>query len=218
MRALTAWTPSLVMGLAAVFAIGIDTQRSVPLRAPLGDAIPWQLDGYVGRDVTISDEVLKIAGVTNYLLRDYESQDDQGRAGSFSLYVGYYDRQVRGKTIHSPKNCLPGTGWEVLASTAVTIAVRQGPAAVNRYVLQKDNQRALVLYWYQGRGRLRANEYLVKLDLLRDGAFRKRTEEALVRIVVPIVRSEAESFALAARVAAAVAPALQAALPSWSQS
>ncbi len=75
-----------------------------------------------------------------------------------------------------------------------------------------------MLYWYHGRGRVRANEYHVKWDLLRDSALHKRTEEALVRVVVPIMGTEAEAFALAASVAASIAPALDAALPSWNGS
>ena len=89
---------------------------------------------------------------------------------------------------------------------------------VNRYLLQKDDQRTVVLYWYQGRGRVRASEYVVKWDLLRDAALRKRSEEALVRIIVPITSSEEQSFGLAERVAAEVSPALDEARPSWSAS
>ena len=44
-------------------------------------------------------------------------------------------------------------------------------------------------YWYQGRGRVAHNEYLVKWDLLRDAALERRTDEALVRLVVPVVAS-----------------------------
>ena len=57
---------------------------------------------------------------------------------------------------------------------------------VNRYVLAQGGQRALVYYWYQGRGRVAASEYQVKWELLRDAAFKARTEEAMVRIVVPL--------------------------------
>ncbi len=124
---------------------------------------------------------------------------------------------MSGKAIHSPKNCLRGAGWEAAESKQVTITTAMGSMLVNRHLLQKDDQRALVLYWYQGRGRVRASEYVVKWDLLRDAALRKRSEEALVRIVVPITSSEEQSFGLAERVAAEVAPALEEALPSWKR-
>ena len=179
-----------------------------------GAAIPQRFDGYVGRDLGMSDGELRVAGVTNYLMRTYESNEASG----FSLYVGYYDWQMSGKTIHSPKNCLPGAGWEVLESKQVTITTAMGSMLVNRYLLQKDDQRALVLYWYQGRGRVRASEYVVKWDLLRDAALRKRSEEALVRVIVPITSSEEQSFGLAERVAAEVSPALNEALPLWTAS
>ena len=84
---------------------------------------------------------------------------------------------------------------------------------VNRYVLQKGSQRALVLYWYQGRGRVQANEYVVKWDLLRDAATRQRTEEALVRLVVPFDTDEDRAFQLAARAAGVVISKLTLALP-----
>jgi EpsI family protein len=216
MKAATTWMPTLVLGLAAVFTVGMDTQREVPLQEPLGAVLPEQINGFAGRDVTISDDELRVAGVTDYLMRSYEPTEETSRAGSFSLYIGYYNGQMRGKTIHSPKNCLPGAGWQTLASTESMVPTERGSVTVNRYLLQKDDLRVLVLYWYQGRGRVRANEYHVKWDLLRDAALHKRTEEALVRIVVPIDSSEAQSFDLAARVAATVAQMLDAALPAWN--
>jgi EpsI family protein len=83
---------------------------------------------------------------------------------------------------------------------------------VNRYLLQNRTQQALVLYWYQGRGRVASNEYRVKWDLLRDAALRRRSDEALVRVVVP-VRSGEDAAALAVRVAETLAPAVAEALP-----
>ena len=88
-----------------------------------------------------------------------------------------------------------------------------GTVAVNRYLLQREQQQVLVLYWYQGRGRVQANEYLVKWDLLRDSALRHRSDEALVRIVVPIRSDEEAAFALAAQAAVQVVTALPEALP-----
>src|SRR6185503_2176392 len=141
------------------------------------------------------DEERRLAGVTNYLFRSYANEGAQ--AQGFSLYVGYYDSQTQGKTIHSPKNCLPGSGWEALQSSTTTISTVRGPVRVNRYLIQKGKEQALVLYWYQGRGRVQANEYAVKWNLLRDAAFRRRSEEALVRIVVPITSGADTALALA---------------------
>ena len=90
-----------------------------------------------------------------------------------------------------------------------------GAVLVNRYLIQKGKEQALVLYWYQGRGRVVANEYRVKWNLLQDAARPRRSDEALVRIVVPIRRGMAESAALeqATRIARQLVSTVSIALP-----
>ena len=206
------WAPALILVVGAALAtIGVQAQRSLELRAPLKDAVPRAIDGMASRDQPLGRAEAEAAGVTSSLVREFGRTDS---AAAFSLYVGYYDRQTRGKTIHSPKNCLPGSGWEPLASRTDTISAAGRPAIVNRYLLQHGQERALVFYWYQGRGRIAANEYLVKWNLLRDAALRRRSDEALVRIVVPIRASEADALRIARGAAAVIAPALTLALPA----
>ena len=192
---------------------GTDTQQSVPLRAPLASTIPAAMAGYSGRDLEIPMEEVRVAGVTDYLFRVYERPKAEVVA-PITLYVGYYASQARGRTIHSPRNCLPGAGWEALAAQREVLSTPDGPRVVNRYLIQRGDERALVLYWYQGRGRTEANEYAVKWDLLRDAALRGRSEEALVRVLVPVTTSEEEAFRVAARVAQGTFPALEHALPT----
>ena len=202
------------MVLGALFTVGLDTQRELQLRVPLASAVPSSMVGQHGADVTLSDGEVRVAGVTDYLLRNYEPADSARSTLPFSVYVGYYHSQMQGKTIHSPKNCLPGAGWEALASTYQTVETSSGPVSVNRYLLQHEQQQALVLYWYQGRGRVEANEYVVKWDLLRDAALRQRSEEALVRVVVPLeAGTEDQALALATSVSSLLVPALYTALP-----
>jgi EpsI family protein len=205
------WAPAALLGLGALFTVGIRTQRDMPLRAALESVLPVEFAGFVGRTLTLSEAEQRIAGTTAYLMRAYESPGAP-ETDWFTIYVGYYERQTQGRTIHSPKNCLPGSGWEALASRPEEIATTRGTVQVNHYLLQNGTQQALVLYWYQGRGRVEANEYVVKWDLLRDAALRQRSEEALVRVVVPIHR-ERDALTLARQVAAGLVPAVFGALP-----
>ncbi|MFH1765285.1 MAG: exosortase C-terminal domain/associated protein EpsI, partial [Gemmatimonadota bacterium] len=177
--------------------------------------------GYMGMDLGVSDAEAEVAGFSNYLFRVYEGAAPAGLeatdavAPMFSVYVGFYESQTRGNTIHSPKNCLPGAGWEALSSEPLTLELNRGPVTVNRYLLQNENERALVLYWYQGRGRIAYDEYKVKLNLLRDAAFRRRSDEALVRIVVPLgAMDEDSAMQLAVGAARVLAPSLDLALPA----
>jgi EpsI family protein len=215
MKAWLAWVPAGLLGLGAVGVVGVDTQQRMPLVAPLESVVPTEIDGLEGRELVVSPEELRVAGVSDHLMRVYRGDAEAEASYGFTVYVGYYDQQTQGRTIHSPKNCLPGSGWEALASEIVMVDTPDGPVPANRYRLQrqKTGENALVLYWYQGRGRVEANEYKVKWQLLRDAAIKKRTEEALVRIVVPITESEDQAFEQATRVAATVIPAVSRALP-----
>ena len=152
------------------------------------------------------------AGVSNYLRRVFPAA-----AAQFEIYVGYYEHQTQGRSIHSPKNCLPGSGWEALQQRTTDVPGASASYTVNRYLLQNKEQRALVFYWYQGRGRVAANEYQVKWELLRDAALRGRTEESLVRIVVRLneTTTEAAAEAVAVAVAAELIPAVDRVMPTW---
>jgi EpsI family protein len=212
--ALLRWAPASLMGLAALFTVGIDLQRAMPLRQPLAVTVPSEIAGYIGRDIELSEAELTLAGATNHLMRVYTAPGGVVDGGDwFTVYVGYYAQQRQGKTIHSPKNCLPGSGWEPLASRAASISVGDRKVTVNRYILQRGDERGLVLYWYQGRGRVEASEYRVKWDLLRDAAVRQRTEEALVRVVVPVMTDEDDAFDIASQAAGALVLAVGTALP-----
>lgn len=212
MNRLLAWTPAAMLSLAAVFTVGIDGQRSVSLSEPLAAAVPAGLLGFEGRDLVLPEAEVRVAGASSYLLREFARPDSAGPA--FSVYVGYYERQLQGTTIHSPKNCLPGSGWNALEAGTLTIATPSGPVTVNRYTVQSDDAQALVLYWYQGRGRVEHNEYAVKWDLVRDAVTRRRTDEALVRIVVPVRSDVDTAVSLARRVAEQIIPPLSGVLPT----
>lgn len=207
----SAWIPGGVLAIGCVLTLAVNRQVRTPLALPL-DSIPLMLAERAGQVGSISQDQVRAAGVSSYIFRWYAADTAQ-----FDIYVGYYDQQTQGKTIHSPKNCLPGSGWEALNQSTLTLQTTVGPETVNRYLLQNKEQRALVFYWYQGRGRVESNEYRVKWELLRDSALRGRSEEALVRIVVYLnaATTEAQAGAWATRVAADLIPAVFRVLPSW---
>ena len=202
MRSLARWMPAGMLGLGCVVNGAIVARRvgPVPLRAPITTVAPVVL-GAVGVDDSVDTDERRVAGMSSYVRRDYKPKTGP----EFSIYVGYYDEQRQGKSIHSPKNCLPGSGWEPVDQGVATIQTATGPVVVNRYRVANGKADALVYYWYQGRNRVAHDEFRVKYELLRDAALHGRTEEALVRIVVPIVNGDVAS---SDRTAHAVAPPL----------
>lgn len=213
------WLPVAILGLGCVLSLGAAQQLTPALREPLSEALPDSVGDLPGINAKVSEDEAAVAGFTDYALRVYASidtaaQDSSARTLPASVYLGFYDKQTRGRTIHSPKNCLPGAGWEALQSGPENVAVGTDTITVNRYLLQNGDEKALVLYWYQGRGRVAYNEYLVKWDLLRDAIVKRRTDEALVRIVVTVDSSLEAALEQARRMAAEVKPAVDEALPS----
>ncbi len=217
------FVPAGLFALGYLLTLSAQRQQAAMLDRPLR-AMPVPIIGVAGEERTIADAEARVAGFTDYVFRIFRPDS----VNAFSVYVGYYDSQATGKTIHSPRNCLPGAGWQTVESGAVELALRGKPVTVNRYIMANGPEQALVLYWYQGRGRVAHSEYAVKWDLLRDAATRGRTEEALVRIVVPIPPSrefsstdwrdrQGEADALARRVATELLPRVDAALPSWDR-
>jgi EpsI family protein len=186
-----AYSPAAILLVGYLFVAGARGQRAVPLAQPLDRVLP-SVDGYQVREQKIGDEERRVAGMTNYVARVYMRDS----VAAFTTLVSYYDRQTRGKSIHSPKNCLPGAGWEVLTGGTAPVTSNGSQYVVNRYVLKNGATRAVVYYWYQGRGRVVASEYAVKWNLLRDAAFRGHTEEALVRVVVPVTAASGNPEAL----------------------
>lgn len=183
MREWQRWIPGGLLAVGCLLNGTLLARRagSTPLAAPIASVAETSL-GVKGTDLTISDDEKRVAGMTAFILRRYEPP----ARPDYTVFVSYYDEQRQGKSIHSPKNCLPGAGWEPVDSKPVTIPTSTGEITVNRYRLVKDGQSAIVYYWYQGRGRVANNEFRVKYELLRDAALYGRTEEALVRIFVQV--------------------------------
>lgn len=198
-----------------------DRAEEIPLRMSFA-LFPMQLGEWQGTQrPALSDQVLKVLGLDDYLTRVY-ARGAAKQPAVADLYVGYWRSQRQGDTMHSPQNCMPGAGWEPVSQKLLTFPDPRQPAgpplAVNRFVIQKGLDKQLVLYWYQGRGRIIGSEYWSKIYLVLDAARYNRTDAALVRVTVPVAgttpeaEAEAESQALA--FAKELLPALSKFLPS----
>ena len=207
---LNRWVPAGILSVGCLLLLSVQRQYTAELRGPLA-GIETHFDGFTSADGKIDPEEQRVAGMSHYLYRIFERPATND---AFSVYVGYYEQQTQGRTIHSPKNCLPGAGWDALSSERRTIQTANGPLTVNRYLLANKSARALVYYWYQGRGRTEASEYKVKWNLLRDAALRGRTEEALVRIVVPVTPTMGNPDSLATVAAKQLVTEVKARLPA----
>jgi len=169
-----------------VLVHGVSHGELVPLRQPL-DQLPMTMNRWQGRNDPFEERIVTALGVSDYLNRAYTDAGGQ----HVDLYIGYYQSQRTGDTIHSPKNCLPGAGWEPVRAGTLTISMISSPSIiVNEYLIEKGPAQYLVLYWYQAHGRVIASEYSGKAWLVLDAITRNRTDEALVRILASTSKGE----------------------------
>lgn len=146
---------------------------------------PWKFI----QEGVIDDDTRNVLKADDLLNRFYAS----GNNGA-NLFVAAFRSQRNGKAPHSPKNCLPGSGWTPLNSGTESIDVgRAMPIVVNRYVVAHGDDRSLVLYWYQSRDRAIASEYTAKFWVVVDAMRLNRTDTALVRVVVPILNRDEDA-------------------------
>jgi len=190
-----------VVLIAAAGALAEAARAAAPHPEAHLTALPLRLGAWSGRDEAPFDEESERALAADaYLNRTYSASPDAPPVG---LYVAYYAQQKPGVSIHSPLHCLPGTGWEPLEIGTTEIGGADGGATpVRRMVVRKNRDRALVLYAYAIHGRLAASELTSKLWLVADSLRLRRSDAALVRLVVPIGQNDDSARAAEAQGAA----------------
>jgi EpsI family protein len=181
---------TLLLALQAAALLLYSRPESVPPSKPL-DAFPnqigdWSLQSVGVRDKSI-DDVLQADDLLN---RNYTLPN---RAVA-NLFVAAFRSQRSGKAPHSPRNCLPGSGWVEQQSGIVQVPVGDGKTIeANRYVVGKGGSRSLVYYWYQSRDRSVANEYKAKGYVVLDAIRLNRTDTALVRVIIGLSESQSSA-------------------------
>jgi EpsI family protein len=191
---MTAPSPAIRFGTATLLLMataGFVYWRRATERLPEHSALsayPMRSSDWSGADLAIPADVREMLGNGDFLLREYR---ENNTGAPVELFIAYFPSQRSGESIHSPKNCLPGSGWFPLEAsrTPINIAGRS-PFVVNRYVVANGLQRRLVLYWYQSRNRTIASEYQAKLYLAIDALRYNRSDGALVRFTTPIAPEE----------------------------
>jgi EpsI family protein len=174
------------LALTAVF-LHARGQEMPPSREPLS-SFPQSLGTRTGTDYAIPEDVREVLGNGEFLWRLYP---DQAGTPEVDLFVAYFASQRAGDTLHSPKNCLPGDGWFPIRSGEQEItAPGIAPFRANEYLVAKNSERRLVLYWYQSHNRAVANEYWAKFYQVADAIRYNRSDGSLIRITTPLAHGE----------------------------
>jgi len=175
----------VLMAQAAVF-YGASRGENIPQAKPL-QGFSRELAGgwYLAKEGYVDEETQAVLKADDTLTRAYTRR---GQPLPAHLFVAFFKTQQNGKAPHSPKNCMPGSGWEPSRDDFLKVSIPglAGPIEVNRYVIAKGTEKSVVLYWYQSRDRVIASEYKAKIFTVADAVRYNRTDTALVRVIVPV--------------------------------
>lgn len=175
---------TLLLVAQAALYYGASGPRAVPLSKPLAE-FPKSLGAWrFTQTAALDPESTRLLRADDYLSLDYSTPAGTG----VNLFVAYFASPRDGRTPHSPQNCLPGAGWIWTVADTIRLAAPGTSIDVNRYVVSRGMDRAVVLYWYQSRGRVVAGEFRAAALTAWDALARNRADSALVRIVAPLER------------------------------
>jgi exosortase D (VPLPA-CTERM-specific) len=188
------WLSSAFL-LAAVGASPFLDQRQelTPARSEFLD-FPMKINQWTGKRQILDQHYIDTLKFEDYLLADYLKSGD---LSTVNVYLAYYASQRKGESIHSPRSCLPGGGWNIQSLEQIPINVENDKShalTVNRAIIQKGEDKQLVYYWFRQRGRNITNEYQAKWYLFWDGLTKNRTDGALIRLMIDVAPNQDIEF------------------------
>jgi exosortase D (VPLPA-CTERM-specific) len=180
---------SVFAGLAAATLLAIGASRIVtadtlivPDREDF-DGVAAEFAGWSQKIRPLDPTVAEVLGADDSIVIDLRSPEGE----DFNLYFAYLDAQRDGRSWHSPRQCIPGGGWEIARHDVISTRSGAGkPFRYNRMLIESGDNRQLVYYWYDQRGRKIANEFVMKFWLIIDAVTRKRSDGAMVRLITPV--------------------------------
>lgn len=161
--------------------------KPVPIIRSL-ENFPNQIGDWSGDTQYFPQDVYDKLGVDDSILINYKNDNKD----SISMYIGYYESQKQGEIIHSPKNCMLGSGWQPIDISEVDISLGTGKIPVMKMIVEKHSQKMVVLYWYQSGNRAIANEYLQRIYFIYDSIRHNRTNAAFIRFTSPVMGDDYE--------------------------
>jgi EpsI family protein len=166
---------------ATLFASRSAEQRPADVLAAPLETIPLNIEGWKSQgDISITARAKEVLRADAYVSRSYIKDSH-----TVDALVAYYAQQRAGESMHSPKHCLPGSGWEIWKHGSAVVPFDSGQVEVNHFSIQNGRQRMLMVYWYQSRQRIIASELTAKLLLVHDALVGGGNAGSIVRITVP---------------------------------
>ncbi|MDB4470841.1 EpsI family protein [Deltaproteobacteria bacterium] len=198
----------LLLGVAA-FYVFTRTEVAVPANQPF-ELFPqhvnqWTMTGQARFD----ERTLEVLKPTDYLSRTYRSKN----GGQVSLYIGYHDGGPQSGPIHSPRQCLPGSGWDRLKDEVREIELDDQKIPYVSATYQKETEKQMFLYWFQVRDEILTDEYMLKVAQTKNSVLANRRDSAFIRLSLNTTDSEDDALRIGEQFIRDFYPAISHSLP-----
>ncbi len=174
------WLVIVLLLLTLVYTSAIRYREVFPPNSVDLNKIPVNLSGWEGQDFFIDDRVQEVLKADFSLMRRYTDQN----GNIIWLFIGYFKDQKYGSQIHSPKHCLPGGGWKISETRKIEIPNINHSSKVikaNDFYLTKNLSNSRMIYWFETRSGIIHEEYMLKVDLIKNALVRKPTDAVFIR-------------------------------------
>ncbi len=178
---------TLVLGSAGIYARTLAIERAFTTSTPQLTRLPTAVGRWYSEDIPLSEPVAEVLAADVTLQRVYRHPS----GAEALLFVAYFSEQQVNSQIHSPRNCVPGSGWNVVSVEPGFLTLPGGKAPMTTMILQRNDRHKEMIYWFRTRGGTVTGEYALKLDLVRNALARRPTDAAFVRYLSLVEHGEA---------------------------
>ena len=153
----------------------------------LGDVGGWSSFEHAAMNVNMQDSLT----TDDSLFVTYKKGDRE-----LDVYIGYYFTSDKIGKPHSPLVCFPGQGWKMSNEKKRTLILGekdQIPLHVNSIIVQKEQNRQLILFWFQAYDRSCSGSFFQKILAVWNRIRRGREDNAFVRVSIACDNKDIET-------------------------
>ncbi|MCP4705701.1 MAG: EpsI family protein [candidate division Zixibacteria bacterium] len=140
---------------------------------------PLIKNGWVGQNHNIDQSVIDMLNPNELFSATYTNGDGV----SIQLFFDYFSASNRTGGPHSPRNCLPGSGWAILDQSSVKLDIENRSIDIARFNIAFKSYQSVMDFWYITKYGETSNDYVYKLYLMLSSLTLQPADRAYVRII-----------------------------------
>lgn len=147
-----------MLGVTLAFCQAIRQFRPAPSAMIDFATFPMQLDDWIGVPDEVPDYVIDLLQPEQIFSATYTNSGGD----KVQLFFDYFTSEGGSAGPHSPRNCLPGAGWQITTVEKNVIVLSDRTVPAGRFELRMENAGKVMDFWYITQHGETANDYVFK--------------------------------------------------------